>query len=74
LLKKYGFTRHPTKGVWGSGSTRLEHLGFVVDTEAETFCVPERMVFRVMEKARALLKLAARNWRLGERKVVESFV
>jgi hypothetical protein len=48
LLHRYGLTRHPTKGVWGSGATRLEHLEFVVDTEAETFGVPERNVIRVM--------------------------
>jgi hypothetical protein len=34
-------------------------LGFVVDTVAETFAVPERKVVHVLEKSRALLKLAA---------------
>jgi hypothetical protein len=28
LLKIYGLTRRPTKGTWGSGSTRLEHWEF----------------------------------------------
>jgi hypothetical protein len=34
FLKRYGLNRHPAKRVWGPGSTRQEHLGFVVDTEA----------------------------------------
>jgi hypothetical protein len=74
LLRGYGLTRHPTKGTWGSGNTRLGYLGLVMDMMAETFGVPERKATRLLEKANALLKLAARNRRMVERKVVEKYV
>jgi hypothetical protein len=45
-----------------------------MDTVDETFGLPERTATRLVENAKALLKLAPRNRGMVERKVVESFV
>jgi hypothetical protein len=37
LLDALVITRHPMKGTWGDGATKLEHLGILLDTEALTF-------------------------------------
>jgi hypothetical protein len=64
---RHGLTRHPTKGVWGKGFTRVQHLGFIVDTVRESFGAPVRKVIRVADKAKKLLKLASGNPRMVER-------
>jgi hypothetical protein len=43
LLSRLGVSRHPTKGEW-EGTTRVEHLGFVVDTmEMKFYLAPRKM-------------------------------
>lgn len=39
LLLTLGLVRHPSKGVWGAGATRLEHLGVVLDTITMRFFI-----------------------------------
>jgi hypothetical protein len=43
LLRKLGIVRHPTKGEW-TGSTRLKHLGMVIDTnQMKLFICPRKI-------------------------------
>jgi hypothetical protein len=74
LLHPYGLTRHPTKRVVGVGLYATGAFGICRGHRGGDLCRPERKVVHVMEKARALLKLAARNLGMVERRVVESFV
>jgi hypothetical protein len=41
LLSSLGLTRHPTKGEW-VGSTRVEHVGCVIDSDRMRFCTAPR--------------------------------
>jgi hypothetical protein len=55
LLYSLGLARHPTKGEW-NGSTRVEHLGCVIDTVSMRFCVAPRKIVKVRDLARAILR------------------
>jgi hypothetical protein len=46
LLEELGLTRHPAKGEW-VGSTRVEHLVVVIDTEGEKFFIAPRKLRRL---------------------------
>jgi Reverse transcriptase (RNA-dependent DNA polymerase) len=63
LLNRVGLTRHPTKGEW-TGSTRVEHLGSVVDTILMKFYIAPRKIEKVRSLAAALLRQAVlgRRW------------
>lgn len=74
LLSRYGLTRHPDKGVWGSGSQVIRHLGFIIDTVQGNFGVPEDKVCKVEGLARKLLKLARKNRRRVPKREVASFI
>ena len=44
LFKKLSLVRHPEKGVWGSGTTKLIHLGLIIDTvEFKYFVAPTKL-------------------------------
>jgi hypothetical protein len=55
LLGTLGLTQHLTKREW-SGSTRVEHLGCIVDTKLMRFFIAPREIVRVQEMARSLLR------------------
>jgi hypothetical protein len=57
LLGTLGLTRHHTKGEW-SGSTRVEHLGCIIDTKLMRFFIAPRKIVRIQETARSLLRQA----------------
>jgi Reverse transcriptase (RNA-dependent DNA polymerase) len=54
LLEALGLIRHPTKGEW-VGSTRVEHLGAVIDTEQEKFFIAPRKIEKIRAMAGQLL-------------------
>jgi hypothetical protein len=68
LLSSLGLARHPTKGEW-NGSTRAEHLGYVIDTVSMRFYVAPRKIVKVRDFARAILRQAqqGRRWVSSER-------
>lgn len=51
LFPTLGLLRHPNKGVWGDGSTRLEHLGIVIDTVQFQFFVTEEKLSKLHIKS-----------------------
>jgi hypothetical protein len=57
LLSSLGLTRHPTKGEW-VGSTRVEHLGCVIDSDRMRFYIAPRNFAKVHGIARAILRQA----------------
>jgi hypothetical protein len=63
LLSSLGLTRHPTKWEW-VGSTRMEHLGCVIDSDRMRFYVAPRKIVKVHGIARASLQQArqGRRW------------
>lgn len=64
VLEKLGLHRHPENGVWGEGATRIEHLGFVLDSEdsESTLKTISEMVFRVPpEKSSQIIWLMMRR-------------
>lgn len=75
LLKRLGLTRHPRKGEWSTGgSTRVEHLGAIVDTDAMQFYASPRKVNKIRQLAGALLKQSAAGRRWVSKEKVRSFV
>jgi hypothetical protein len=57
LLSSLGLTRHPTKGEW-VGSTRMEHLGCVIDSDRMRFYIAPQKIAKVHGIARAILRQA----------------
>ena len=74
LLNRYGLTRHPEKGVWGSGSQTICHLGFMIDTIRGTFGVPEEKVCALQQQSKKLLDLARRNRRRVPKQELARFI
>jgi Reverse transcriptase (RNA-dependent DNA polymerase) len=74
LLRRYGLTRHPLKGVWGAGSQCLQYLGFMIDTHRGLFGVPAAKLDAISGMARQMLTRARRNRRLVRADVLESFI
>jgi hypothetical protein len=63
LLYGLGLERHPTKGVMGGGSTSVDHLGTLIDTEAMKHTLPERKISNMKSIVAALLEESSRNRR-----------
>jgi Reverse transcriptase (RNA-dependent DNA polymerase) len=68
LLSSLGLTRHPTKEEW-VGSTRMEHLGCVIDSDRMRFYIAPRKIAKVHGIARAILRQArqGRRWVSSDR-------
>jgi hypothetical protein len=64
LLRRLGIARHPDKGTWGSGATRLVHLGVVFDTKIMASFVPKKKVHQMRQMAGSLLRQVGngRRW------------
>lgn len=73
LFPRLGLLRHPEKGVWGSGVTRLEHLGVVIDTVQFRYFITDEKLRTLQKKARHLLQTAARSRRWVRENVVRTF-
>ena len=56
LLVELGLSRHPGKGVWGQGMTRLEHLGVVLDTQSMRFFITPSKLEHLQSLAKGLLQ------------------
>jgi Reverse transcriptase (RNA-dependent DNA polymerase) len=75
LLSSLGLTRHPTRGEW-VGSTWVEHLGCVIDSDRMRFYIAPREIAKIHDIARDILRKArqGRRWvsrdRLRNRSVV----
>lgn len=63
LLDKLGIRRHESKGCW-DGATRLEHLGFLLDTEQMRVFVTDAKVAKMRQLSQQLLLSVQRNRRL----------
>ena len=62
LLEDLGLVRNPTKGAW-VGSTRVEHLGVVIDTVLEKFFIAPRKIAKVRHMAKQLISESTRGRR-----------
>lgn len=64
LIPKLGLLRHPAKGIWGHGMTRLEDLGLVIDTVKFRFFVRNAKLAKLHNKSKHILRTAckARRW------------
>jgi hypothetical protein len=72
-LTALGLTRHPEKGDW-EGSTRIEHLGFVLDSVQMKFYIAKRKIERVHQMSARLLREASIGRRWVSRVRLRSFV
>jgi hypothetical protein len=72
LFSSLGFTRYLTKGEW-VGSTRVEHLGCVIDTDHMRFYIAPRKIAKVHGIAQASLRQARQGRRWVSRDRLRSF-
>jgi hypothetical protein len=72
LLSSLGLTRHPTKGEW-VGSTRVEHLGCVIDSDCMSFYIAPRKIAKVHCITRIILRQARQGRRWVSRDRLRSF-
>jgi hypothetical protein len=72
MLLWLGFTPHPKKCVW-TPSTRIEHLGLVVDLAKGVFEVPQKKLARVANMAKGLRVTASLKCRLISKQSLASF-
>jgi len=73
LFKRLGMLRHPEKGVWGRGATRLEHLGLVIDTEKFRYFLTPAKLRELREMANSILKTARQRSRWVRESLLASF-
>ena len=73
VMERLGISRHPDKGFW-EPTQRLEHLGLDVDTAEGLFRVPPLKLTKLMEQARAIRALAARERRLVPARLLAGFI
>jgi hypothetical protein len=72
LLFWLGFTPHDKKCVW-TPSTRVEHLGLIVDLGRGVFEVPAKKLARLANMAKGLRITASKNCRLVKKQELASF-
>lgn len=72
LLSHCGLRRKVGKGCW-EGSTRLEHLGFIIDTRKMVFGVKESRLVKLSSMASRLMSQARRNRRLVDQTLLRTF-
>lgn len=70
LMRKLGIKRHPSKGVWGRGVRRLEHLGVVIEPDAMKFEVALSKVEKIKSLRSSLMRTAA----MGRRYVLDAAI
>lgn len=73
LMQSLELKRHPTKGVRGSGKTRLKHLGVLVDSELMTFAVTPCKAQLVRNMAKSLGQQVRSNQRYLSHLFLRSF-
>jgi hypothetical protein len=73
LLEHLGLVRHPSKGEW-VGSTRVEHLGVVIDTELEKFFIAPRKIEKIRKMAGQLLTESRHGRRWVSVKRMRTFI
>lgn len=73
LFSTLGLLRHPDKGVWGEGETRLEHLGLLIDTVAFRYFVTPMKLRDLQQMATALLQTARKRSRWVRESLLTSF-
>ena len=72
LLSNLRLLRKEGKGCW-EGGTRIDHLGFTVDTEKMTFGINTERLLKLHDLSRSLLNQAHRNRRLVKRSQLRHF-
>jgi Reverse transcriptase (RNA-dependent DNA polymerase) len=72
LLSSLGLTRHPTKEEW-VGSTRVEHLRCMIDSDRMRFYIAPRKIAKVHGIARAFLRQGRQERRWVSRDRLRSF-
>jgi hypothetical protein len=72
LLSSLDLTRHPTKGEWVE-STRVEHLGCVIDSDRMRFYIAPRKIAKVHGIAPDILRQARQGRRWVSRDRLRSF-
>lgn len=73
LMERLGIMKHPTKGVWGNGSTVIDHLGVRWDSMNMRFTITEEKQEKVRSWAEALVHEAVRGRRWVSRNSLRSF-
>lgn len=72
VMERLGLARHPTKGDW-EGSTVVEHLGVVIDSEQMRFFVAPRKLRKVRRLSGKLMRTAIQGKRWVPKKTVATF-
>lgn len=72
LLRSCGLKRNLEKGCW-EGSRRIEHLGFIIDTEGMLFGITENWITKLAGIARLLLSKARHNRSMVEVSLLRHF-
>jgi hypothetical protein len=72
LLSSLGLTGYPKNGEW-IGSTQVEHLGCMIDSDCMRFCIAPRKIAKVHSIARDILRQARKGRRWVSRDRLRSF-
>lgn len=73
LFPRLGLLRHPDKGVWGQGTTRLEHVGVVIDTVQFRYFITPSKLQTLHERTMNLIRTASVSKRWVRESQVRSF-
>lgn len=63
LFPQLGLLRHPHKGTWGAGTTRIEHLSIIMDTVSFRYFITGGKSNALQEKSLHLLRNSAKSRR-----------
>ena len=73
LFDSLGLMRHPGKGVWGGGATKLEHLGLVIDTVTFRYFITAEKLKSLQSTVATLLSTARQRSRWVRENLLSSF-
>lgn len=73
LFPSLGLLRHPEKGVWGCGTTRLKHLGIVIDTVSFRYFITPQKLGQLRSMATRLLQTVPKSRRWVRESLVRTF-